>query len=93
MHSPSHKRAAGADAFDMMVMAFLGQADFILEPEDLGAVFAQAAVHGVVAVDDLLDALLERFHDHGVIVQVGGLDEFDLRDDRRRLVPCADRCG
>jgi hypothetical protein len=38
---------AGAGAFDVVVVAFLGQADFGLEAEDLGAVLAQRAVHGV----------------------------------------------
>jgi disulfide bond formation protein DsbB len=32
-------------AFDMMVMAFLGQADFILKSQNLGPVFAHRTVH------------------------------------------------
>src|SRR3990172_3383363 len=38
--------AAGDDALDVMVVALLGTADIGLEAQHLGAVLAQAAVHG-----------------------------------------------
>jgi len=35
----------GANAFDMMMMAFLRQADFVLETQYLFAVFAHLTIH------------------------------------------------
>ena len=49
-------RRARADALDMVMMAFLGEADFGLETEDLFAVLAELAVHVVFAAADLVDA-------------------------------------
>ena len=43
----------GADAFDVMVMAFLGRTHLGLEAQNLGAVFAHAAVHVVRTAEDL----------------------------------------
>ena len=51
---------AAADALDMMVVAFLGQADLGLEADDVLPVLAQLAVHQVLSpVQDLLDPLGE----------------------------------
>ncbi|HEY8013564.1 MAG TPA: hypothetical protein VIE70_06635, partial [Dongiaceae bacterium] len=46
--------AVGADAFDVMMVALLGEPDLGLEPQDLRPVFAQRAVHLVLAIHDLL---------------------------------------
>ena len=48
---------ATPNAFDMVVMAFLRQPDLILEAEHLLAIFAHLAVHQVLAVHDLVDAV------------------------------------
>ena len=59
---------AGAGALDVVVVAFLGQADFRLEAEDLGAVLAKRTVHGGLAMEDLLDAFGEGIDDARVVV-------------------------
>ena len=72
-------RRAGPDAFNMMVMAFLRQADLVFEAQHLIAVFAHLTVHVVRALDNLEQALCKGFHDHRVIIQIAGLHEFQLR--------------
>ncbi len=69
---------ADADALDVMVMALLGQADLGLEAEDTIAVFAQLAVHVVLARTDLLDPLGEGVEHERMVVEVGRLDELNL---------------
>ena len=51
-------RRAGADAFHMVVVAFLLQTDLVLEAQDLLAVFAHLAVHVAGALQDLVDPLM-----------------------------------
>src|ERR1051325_3821966 len=48
-----------ADAFHMVVVALLRQTDFRLEAQNLRSIFAQAAVHLVLAHQYLLDAIGE----------------------------------
>ena len=52
----------GANALNVVMVAFLHGANISLEPQNLCAVFAHLAVHGDVAGDDLLDALDECGH-------------------------------
>ncbi len=63
----------------MVVVALLNGAGFRLEAQHLGAVLAHLAVHGDVARQDLLNALHEGFDHLRVVVEIGGLDELDLR--------------
>lgn len=72
-------RRAGADAFDMMVMAFLRQADLVFEAQHLIAVFAHLTVHVVRALDNLEQALCKGFHNHRVIIQITSLHKFQFR--------------
>src|SRR5262245_10522233 len=71
-----------ADALDMMVMPGLRQADFGFETDDLLAVFAHAAVHVVVAGEDLAHAIGEGIQYQRMIVQIVCLQELDLRMGR-----------
>lgn len=50
---------AAADAFDMVVMAFLRLPDIGFEAQHLFAVFAHLAVHHRGTLKDLLDPILE----------------------------------
>ena len=75
-----------ADALDVMVMALLRQADLGLEAEDLLPVLAELAVHQVLAGQDLLDPLGEGVEHAGMVVEVGRLEELDLRMARRHAV-------
>ena len=78
--------AVGADALDMMVVADLGRADVVLETDDLFAVLAKRAVHGVVAVQGLGHPVDEGVNQQVMVVEVGRIYEFDLRMDGRRRV-------
>ena len=69
----------GADPLDVVVMALLGQAFLGLEPEDPLPVLAELAVHQIGALQDLLDPLGECVEHRRVVVQIGRLDELDLR--------------
>ena len=50
-------RFAGPDAFDMVMMPALRQAHLVLEAERGLAIFAQPAVHRVVAAQQAADAV------------------------------------
>ena len=78
--------AAGPDPLHVVMMALLRQAHLGLESENLLAVLAQLAVHVVLAVQDLAHPIGEGIEHHGVIVQVAGLHELDLRVLRRHPV-------
>src|SRR3546814_3665905 len=71
--------SAGADAFDVVVVALLGEADLGLEAQHLLAILAELAVHQVLAVEDLLHALGKGVQHGGVVVQIARLHELDLR--------------
>jgi hypothetical protein len=64
------RNLARTDAFHMMVMAFLGQADFHLETQDLFAVFAIQAVHVVGAFQGFVDPIGEGVQHQRVVVKV-----------------------
>ena len=65
-------RRRGALALDVVVVAFLGQADLGLETEHLGAVFAHLAVHCVFAGDDFTDSFSKGGDHLWMIVQIAG---------------------
>ncbi|MBT7700751.1 MAG: hypothetical protein HN700_10695, partial [Verrucomicrobia bacterium] len=52
----------GGVALDMVVVAFLAQADLVLEAQDLLAVFAHLAVHQVGAIENFLDPFGQGLH-------------------------------
>ena len=68
-----------ADAFHMVVVALLRQTDFRLEAQNLRAIFAQAAVHLVLAHQDLLYAVGKGIEHQRVVLQILGMKELDLR--------------
>ena len=76
-------RRARALALDMMVMALLPQPNLRLKAQHLRAIFAQRAVHGVLAVENLRHPLSEGGQHFGMVVQIACLDEFDARMLRR----------
>src|SRR5687767_2215050 len=77
---------AGADALDMVMVAHLRQAHFLLEAQHLRAIFAQAAVHVGVTCENLANALGEGLDDERVVVEIGGLDELNSGKKARRPV-------
>src|SRR5262245_47220594 len=69
----------GADALDMVVMAGLRQPDLRFKADDLLPVLAHAAVHVVVAGEDLAHPVGKGIQHQGMVVQVLRLQELDLR--------------
>ena len=68
----------GASAFGMMMMAFLRGAHLSFKAQNLRAVFAELAVHGDFASQNLLNALNESVDHLIMIIEIGGFDKFDL---------------
>src|SRR5205814_1461635 len=73
-------------AADMMVMPLLRSARILLVADDLGAVFAQLAVHRRIAPGELLDPLGKSLDHLRMISEIPRFDELDLGKPRRRLV-------
>ena len=69
--------AGEADAFHMMVVALLRHTHFGLETEDVGSVFAHAAVHVRIAGQDLLDPFDQGIDHQRMIIEVGRFHELD----------------
>ena len=70
---------ARADAFHVVVVTLLSEPNLIFKAEHLRAVFAAAAVHGRVTGQNLFCPLLERFDQERMVIQIGSLDEFNIR--------------
>ena len=68
-----------ANAFHMMVVAFLRHAHFRLETEHLFAVFAHLAVHHAGPFEDFNQPVLECVDHQGMIVEITGLEKADTR--------------
>jgi len=68
----------GADALDMVVMAFLREPHFGFEAQDLFTVFAHLAVHQVCAFTDLDHTVCEGFENLRVVVEIGCFDELNI---------------
>ena len=71
-------RGGNACTFDMMMVAFLRQADFIFKAEHLRAIFTHRAVHVVAASENFTHAI-GKGGDHLImIIEVACLDELDI---------------
>ena len=65
---------------------FLLEADFGFEAQHLLAIFAHGAVHEVLADQHFADAVEEGVDDQRVVVEIGSVEDFDVRIFRLRLV-------
>ncbi len=70
---------ARADTFHVMVVALLCQAHVRLETQNLFTIFAHLAIHVVGALQCLPNTVGKGIKDQGMVVQIGRLDEFDIR--------------
>ena len=68
----------GADALNMMVMAHLRQALMVFKPKHLFPVFAELAVHVVVAEENAPYPIFKCRNDLRVVVQVTSLEKFNV---------------
>ena len=71
------ERAAFGKPLHMVVMTLLSTTDVLLEPKHLSPVFAQRTIHGCIPANDLVNPLLERLHNLGVITQIASGQEFN----------------
>ena len=63
---------------DMMVMAFLRQANLILKTQHLRAIFAHGAVHVVAAIQDFTHPVSKGGNHFRMIIQIACLDNLDI---------------
>ena len=75
-----------ADAFDVMVMAFLRQTLVSFEADNLFPVFAHQAVHIVVTTHNTAHALLKGINDAIVVIKVARFNKLDVWKLGRDLI-------
>ena len=77
----------GSDALNMMMMTLLRKAHFTFKSEHLLPVFAELAIHQVPSFEDFIYTFRKGIQNQWMIIEVGGLDEFNLR------IPLGDKIG
>ena len=77
----------GSDSFNMMVMTLLRKAHFTFKSQHLFPVFAELAIHQVPSFEDFIYTFRKGIQNQWMIIEVGGLDEFNLR------MPLGDKIG
>ena len=68
-----------SDSFNMMVMTLLRKAHFTFKSQHLLPVFAELAIHQVPSFEDFIYTFRKGIQNQWMIIEVGGLDEFNLR--------------
>ena len=68
----------GADALNVMVVAFLGKSYFGLETQDLCAILAQPTVHLVLTHQNLLHPVGKGIEHQGMILQILRMKKLDF---------------
>ena len=69
----------GSDSFNMMVMTLLRKAHFTFKSQHLLPVFAELAIHQVPSFEDFIYTFRKGIQNQRMIIEVGGVDEFNLR--------------
>ena len=69
----------GSDSFNMMMMTLLRKAHFTFKSKHLLPVFAELAIHQVPSFEDFVYTFRKGIQNQRMIIEVGGLDEFNLR--------------
>ena len=77
----------GSDSFNMMMMTLLRKAHFTFKSKHLLPVFAELAIHQVPSFEDFIYTFRKGIQNHWMVIEVGGLDEFNLR------MPLGDKIG
>ena len=77
----------GSDSFNMMMMTLLRKAHFTFKSQHLLPVFAELAIHQVPTFEDFIYTFRKGIQNQWMIIEVGGLDEFNLR------MPLGDKIG
>ena len=76
-----------SDSFNMMMMTLLRKAHFTFKSQHLLPVFAELAIHQVPSFEDFIYTFRKGIQNQRMIIEVGGLDEFNLR------MPLGDKIG
>ena len=69
----------GSDSLNMMMMTLLRKAHFTFKSQHLLPVFAELAIHQVPSFEDFIYTFRKGIQNQWMIIEVGGLDEFNLR--------------
>ena len=77
----------GSDSFNMMMMTLLRKAHFTFKSQHLLPVFAELAIHKVPSFEDFIYTFRKGIQNQRMVIEVGGLDEFNLR------MPLSDKIG
>ena len=77
----------GSDSFNMMMMTLLRKAHFTFKSQHLFPVFAELAIHQVPSFEDFIYTFRKGIQNQWMIIEVGCLDEFNLR------MPLGDKIG
>ena len=77
----------GSDTLYMMMMTLLRKAHFTFKTKHLLPVFAELAIHQVPSFEDFIYTFRKGIQNQWMIIEVGGLDEFNLR------MPLGDKIG
>ena len=77
----------GSDTLYMMMMTLLRKAHFTFKSKHLLPVFAELAIHQVPSFEDFIYTFRKGIQNQWMIIEVGGLDEFNLR------MPLGDKIG
>lgn len=77
----------GSDTLYMMMMTLLRKAHFTFKSQHLLPVFAELAIHQVPSFEDFIYTFRKGIQNQRMIIEVGGLDEFNLR------MPLGDKIG
>ena len=76
-----------SDSFNMMMMTLLRKAHFTFKSQHLFPVFAELAIHQVPSFEDFIYTFRKGIQNQWMVIEVGGLDEFNLR------MPLGDKIG
>ena len=77
----------GSDTLNMMMMTLLRKAHFTFKSQHLLPVFAELAIHQVPSFEDFIYTFRKGIQNQWMIIEVRGLDEFNLR------MPLGDKIG
>ena len=77
----------GSDSLNMMMMTLLRKAHFTFKSKHLLPVFAELAIHQVPSFEDFIYTFRKGIQNQRMIIEVGGIDEFNLR------MPLGDKIG
>ena len=77
----------GSDSLNMMMMTLLRKAHLTFKSQHLLPVFAELAIHQVPSFEDFIYTFRKGIQNQRMIIEVGGLDEFNFR------MPLGDKIG